>query len=101
MGDYTPLTVGNFKRMDGVVDWIQNRLTMLDSVVARPFGRENTPGPVLVNKAVDKTQWWLWETYRFGGTGHRRIFRRKGAELDPRRGGQGRSTTSGCSPLKS
>jgi arylsulfatase A-like enzyme len=66
IGDYTPLTVGNFKRMDGVVDWIQNRLTMLDSLVARPFGRENTPGTVLVNKAVDKTQWWLWETYRFG-----------------------------------
>ena len=60
-----PLTVGNVKRMDGVIDWMQGRLTALDSVIARPFGRENTPGTVFVNKAVDGTQWWLWETYRF------------------------------------
>jgi arylsulfatase A-like enzyme len=65
IGDYSPMSVGNVKRMDSVVDWVQGRLTALDSVIARPFGRENTPGTVFVNKAVDGTQWWLWETYRF------------------------------------
>jgi arylsulfatase A-like enzyme len=66
IGDYSPTSVGNVKRMDSVIDWIQGRATAIDSLIARPFGRENTPGTVLVNKAVDNTQWWLWEAYRFG-----------------------------------
>jgi hypothetical protein len=65
IGDYSPTSVGNIKRMDGVIQWIQNRATAIDSVIARPFGLENTPGTVVVNKAVDGTRWWLWETYRF------------------------------------
>ena len=66
IGDYSPFSVGNVKRMDSVIDWMQGRVTMIDSLVARPFGRQNTPGMVLVNKAVDQTQWWLWDAYRFG-----------------------------------
>jgi hypothetical protein len=66
IGDYSPTSVGNVKRMDGVIQWLQNRATAIDSAVARPFGRENTPGTVLVNKAVDETRWWLWETFRYG-----------------------------------
>jgi arylsulfatase A-like enzyme len=66
IGDYSPFSVGNVKRMDGVIDWIQGRVTAIDSLIARPFGIQNTPGTVLVNKAVDQTQWWLWETYRWG-----------------------------------
>jgi hypothetical protein len=65
IGDYSPTSVGNVKRMDGVIQWIQNRATAIDSVIARPFGLENTPGTVVLNKAVDGTRWWLWETYRF------------------------------------
>jgi hypothetical protein len=45
---------------------VQNRATAIDSAVARPFGWQNTPGSVFVNKAVDGTRWWMWETYRFG-----------------------------------
>ena len=66
IGDYSPTSVGNVKRMDGVIQFIQNRATAIDSVVARPFGLENTPGTVVLNKAVDGTRWWLWEAYRFG-----------------------------------
>jgi hypothetical protein len=66
IGDYSPTSVGNVKRLDGVLDWIQNRVTAIDSAIARPLGRENTPGTELVNKAVDRAQWWLWEAYRFG-----------------------------------
>jgi arylsulfatase A-like enzyme len=66
IGDYSPTSLGNLKRMDGVVQWIQNRATAIDSAAARPLGRENTPGTVFVNKAVDKTRWWLWEGFRFG-----------------------------------
>ncbi len=66
IGDYSPMSVGNVKRMDGVIDWVQDRATALDSLVARPLGWENTPGTELLNKAVDRAQWWIWETYRFG-----------------------------------
>jgi len=66
IGDYSPFSVGNIKRMDGVIDFMQNRATALDSLIARPFGVENTPGTVIVNKAIDRTQYWIWETYRFG-----------------------------------
>jgi len=66
IGDYSPMSVGNVKRMDGVIDWVQDRATAIDSLIARPLGRENTPGTELVNKAVDRAQWWIWETYRFG-----------------------------------
>jgi arylsulfatase A-like enzyme len=66
IGDYSPTSVGNVKRMDGVIQWIQNRTTAIDSAVARPFGRENTPGTVFVNKAVEGTRWWLWDAYNYG-----------------------------------
>ncbi len=65
IGDYSPTSVGNVKRMDGVINWVQDRATAIDSLIARPLGRENTPGTELVNKAVDRAQWWIWETYRF------------------------------------
>jgi Type I phosphodiesterase / nucleotide pyrophosphatase len=66
IGDYSPTSVGNVKRIDGVIQWVQNRATALDSVVARPFGLQNTPGTVLVNKVVDGTRWWMWDAYRYG-----------------------------------
>lgn len=66
IGDYSFTSVGNVKRMDGAIDWFQNRVNSIDRAVCRPFGREQSPGIAAVNKAIDRTQWWFWETYRVG-----------------------------------
>jgi len=66
IGDYSFTSAGNMKRMDGTIDWLQNRVKAVDGVVSQQFGREQSPGVVAINKAIDGVQWWFWDTYQFG-----------------------------------
>ena len=66
IGDYSYMSAGNLKRIDGAIDWVQNRLNEVDGAVARPFGVDHSPGMKATNKVVDGFQYWFWDTYRFG-----------------------------------
>jgi arylsulfatase A-like enzyme len=66
IGDYSFTSAGNMKRIDGAIDWLQQRINTVDGAVARQFGVEHSPGVVAVNKVVDGVQFWFWDTYRFG-----------------------------------
>jgi arylsulfatase A-like enzyme len=66
IGDYTFTSAGNIKRIDGTIDWLQNRVKAVDGIFARQFGREQSPGVIAVNKAIDGAQWWFWDTYQVG-----------------------------------
>src|SRR5579872_6996755 len=66
IGDYTFTSAGNMKRIDGTIDWVQNRMKVVDDGIAHQLGVEELPVPALLNKAVDHMQWWFWDGYRFG-----------------------------------
>ena len=66
IGDYSFTSAGNMKRIDGTIDWTQNRARAIDKRIARRWGREETPGTAAVNKVIDRVRWWFWEGYRFG-----------------------------------
>ncbi len=65
LGDYSPTSLGNMKRVDGAVDWVQNRVLAADHQIARPLGREHLPGATVFHGAIDGTQNGFWEAYRF------------------------------------
>ena len=66
IGDYSFTSAGNIKRIDGVIDWFQHRVSEVDGVMARQFGAQPSPGLAAANKVVDGFQWWFWDTYQFG-----------------------------------
>jgi arylsulfatase A-like enzyme len=65
LSDYSYKTLGNMKRMNGTLDWLQNRNTDLDRLLAEPMGRSSLPGTPLVHGAIDGIQWSFWESYHF------------------------------------
>jgi hypothetical protein len=65
VGDYTVRSLGNMKRIDGTVDWVQNRGMEVERKVASPIGRESLPGTAIAHGIVDVAQIGFWEVYRF------------------------------------
>lgn len=66
VSDYNATSLGNLKRADGAVDWLQARGKALDRRLAQPAGRDETAPATIVNRSVDATQSGFWEVYRFG-----------------------------------
>ena len=65
LSDASYKSLGNMKRMNGTLDWLQNRSTNLDRMLAEPMGRSSLPGTPLVHGAIDGVQWAFWESYHF------------------------------------
>lgn len=65
LSDYSLTSVGNLKRADGAIDWVQERGTRLDGKLAEPIGRRSVLGTRASNKVVDTAQGAVWEVYRF------------------------------------
>ena len=65
VSDYSLTSLGNLKRVDGVIDWAQDRAVGAEQKLARAVGRDRLPGSHVVNGAVDTTQGLFWEVYRF------------------------------------
>ncbi len=65
VGDYSLSSLGNMKRIDGTVDWVQRRTAEAGRRVAKPIGRESLPGARFTHAAVDGVQVGFWEIYRF------------------------------------
>ncbi len=66
IADYSVTSLGNLGRIDGAVDWMQNRRLSIDGYIARPLGRDNLPGVAETHEAIDGVQSAFWEVYRFG-----------------------------------
>ncbi len=66
ISDYNFTSLGNLKRIDRSIDWIQSRGRELDSKLAGMLGQEETPPSQVLNKSIDVTQSGFWEVYRFG-----------------------------------
>lgn len=65
LADYSLTSVGNFKRIDGVVDWAQDCGTRLDQKLAEPIGVKTVLGSPVTNVVIDGVQVSFWEMYRF------------------------------------
>src|SRR4029077_3719438 len=65
LGDYSFGSDGNLKRMDGVIDWVQNRVDAVDGVIARQLGVGELPAPARFNEGIDRLQFGAWDSYRF------------------------------------
>jgi hypothetical protein len=65
LGDYSISSLGNMKRVDGVIDWVQHRGLSLDRKIAGNFGRETLPGSPHIHAGIDGVQGGFWEVYRF------------------------------------
>ena len=65
LADYSLTSLGNLKRADEAVNWLQARSERLDQRLAAPVGRENGLAAPLANRAVDGVQATFWELYRF------------------------------------
>jgi arylsulfatase A-like enzyme len=63
VSDYSTSSLGNMKRANGAVDWIQERSTALDR---RINGDTTSKANQVVNRILDGTQTGFWEVYRFG-----------------------------------
>ena len=63
--DYSYTSLGNMKRVDGVIDWTQQRGLALDRRIAHAVGRETLPGSGAVHGTIDTAQRGFWEIYRF------------------------------------
>ena len=66
LGDYSPTSLGNMRRIDGTIDWVQDRGTHLDQRLAAPLGKKSVLGSRQSNAVIDGLQYGIWETYRFG-----------------------------------
>ncbi|HUG17684.1 MAG TPA: alkaline phosphatase family protein [Planctomycetaceae bacterium] len=65
LGDYSQTSIGNLKRIDRAVDWVQKRSQNLDRKVADRIGAEQTPPAQVVHGTIDVAQRVVWEGYRF------------------------------------
>src|SRR5262245_4263971 len=65
LGDYSLTSAGNMKRVDQVVDWLQERGTRLDDKLATRTRHRTVLGAPATNSVIDHIQSGFWETYRF------------------------------------
>jgi len=66
LSDYSPTSVGNMKRVDSVVDWLQERGTHLDDKLSVRTSHRTVLGAPATNSVIDSVQGGFWEVYRFG-----------------------------------
>lgn len=66
LSDYSFTSLGNMKRVDHAVDWLQARGTRLDDKLSMKFRRSTVLGAPATNKVIDSVQGGFWEVYRFG-----------------------------------
>ncbi len=66
LADYSPASSGNIKRLDSVVDWLQERGTRLDDKLATRTRHRTVLGAPATNTVIDSVQSGFWEAYRFG-----------------------------------
>ncbi|MBI3865275.1 MAG: alkaline phosphatase family protein [Planctomycetia bacterium] len=65
LSDYSPTSIGNIRRVDQAVDWLQERGTRLDSKIANRAHRRTVLGAPVTNKVIDSVQGGFWEAYRW------------------------------------
>lgn len=63
--DYNLTSVGNLKRADRAVDWVQDRNKNLHEKIARRANRDCFPGHHLMHGMIDYTQESFWDVFRF------------------------------------
>ncbi|NOX57002.1 MAG: sulfatase-like hydrolase/transferase [Planctomycetes bacterium] len=65
VGDYSVTSLGNLKRIDAAVDWLQERGLAIDRELAALTGQDRLPGSRTVHATLDRGQAAFWELYRF------------------------------------
>lgn len=65
LADYSMTSIGNIKRVDQAVDWVQERGTRLDNKLAAKTRHRSVLGSPVTNKVIDTIQGAGWECYRF------------------------------------
>lgn len=65
VSDYSITSLGNMKRVDAVIDWVQQRSLRVDGKIAARIGRESLPGTRAPNATIDHAPADVWELYRF------------------------------------
>jgi predicted AlkP superfamily pyrophosphatase or phosphodiesterase len=65
LADYSLTSLGNLKRADEALNWLQTRSERLDQALAAPVGRTSVIATPVANRAVDGVQGTFWELYRF------------------------------------
>jgi len=65
LSDYSPTSVGNIKRVDQAVDWLQERGARLDDKFSPRARRRQEAGEPPRRSNVDAVQSGFWETYRW------------------------------------
>lgn len=65
LSDYSLTSVGNMRRVDRAVDWVQERGTRLDDKLANKARRRTILGAPVTNTVIDTVQGSFWEVYRF------------------------------------
>lgn len=67
LSDYSLTSVGNMKRVDHAIDWLQERGTRLDNKLSAKTHHRTVLGSPVTNSVIDSVQAGVWEVYRFGG----------------------------------
>ena len=65
LADYNLTSLGNLKRADEALNWLQARTERFDQALAAPVGRTSVIAMPVTNRAVDGVQGTFWELYRF------------------------------------
>lgn len=65
LSDYSPTSVGNIKRIDQAVDWLQERGARLDDKFSPRARRRHEAGEPPPRSPIDSVQSGFWETYRW------------------------------------
>ncbi len=65
LSDYSPTSVGNMRRVDQMIDWLQERGTRLDDKLAVRVRQRTVLGAPAANSVIDGAQSGFWEAYRF------------------------------------
>lgn len=65
ISDYSLTSLGNMKRVDGSLDWVQKRGLNLDYRLSSHLGRERLPGSRQIHQGIDGIQGGIWELYRY------------------------------------
>jgi hypothetical protein len=65
LSDYNFYSAGNLRRVNGAVDWLQERGTRLDDKLATKTRHRTVLGSPATNTVIDTVQGSVWELYRF------------------------------------
>ncbi len=65
VGDYSTTSLGNLKRVDRAIDWVQARNQATNAAIAEGLNIEEIPGANLTHSTIDTLQSTIWELYRF------------------------------------